>query len=103
MLIKYYDKFKELNHDLKIGAIFTYGKNEECEGRDEYSRDSLERIIKDYNNMFETNYSTDTSSNYFKDVTKKVKSGGLDILIVVNMFLTGFDSKRLNLEYVLSI
>ena len=100
MLIKYYDKFKELNHNLKIGAIFTYGPNEECEGKDEHSRDSLERIITDYNNMFDTNYSTDTFSNYFKDVTKKVKSGQLDILIVVNMFLTGFDSKKLNTLYV---
>lgn len=100
MLVKYYDKFKELDHTLKIGAIFTYGPNEECEGRDEHSRDSLERIIKDYNNMFDTNYSTDTFANYFKDVTKKVKSAEIDILIVVNMFLTGFDSKRLNTLYV---
>ncbi|WP_297418858.1 type I restriction endonuclease subunit R [Clostridium sp.] len=100
MLIKYYDKFKELNHNLKIGAIFTYGQNEDCEGKDEHSRESLERIIKDYNNMFDTNYSTDTFSNYFTDVTKKVKSVQLDILIVVNMFLTGFDSKTLNTLYV---
>lgn len=100
MLVKYYDKFKGLNHDLKIGAIFTYGANEECEGRDEHSRDSLERIIKDYNNMFDTNFSTDTFANYFKDITKKVKSGEIDILIVVNMFLTGFDCKTLNTLYV---
>lgn len=100
MLIKYYDKFKELNHNLKIGAIFTYGQNEDCEGKDEHSRDSLERIIKDYNKMFDKNYSTDTFPNYFADVSKKVKSAQIDILIVVNMFLTGFDSKPLNTLYV---
>ncbi|MBP2032735.1 type I restriction enzyme R subunit [Clostridium algifaecis] len=100
MLVKYYDKFKELNHNLKITAIFSYGANEECEGRDEHSRDSLERIIVDYNKMFDTNFSTDTFQNYFKDVTKKVKAAQIDILIVVNMFLTGFDSKPLNTLYV---
>jgi type I restriction enzyme R subunit len=100
MLIKYYDKFKELNHNLKIAGIFTYGTNEDAEGRDEHSRDSLERMIKDYNGMFETNYSTDTFPNYFADVSKKVKNARIDILLVVNMFLTGFDSKTLNTLYV---
>jgi type I restriction enzyme R subunit len=100
MLIKYYDKFKELDHKLKIAAIFTYGANEECEGRDEHSRDSLERIIKDYNKMFDTNYSTDTFSSYFTDVSKRVKLAQIDILVVVDMFLTGFDSKKLNTLYV---
>lgn len=100
MLVKYYDKFKEINHDLKIAGIFSYGANEESEGRDEHSRDSLERIIWDYNEMFDCNYSTDTFQNYFADVSKKVKSAKIDILIVVNMFLTGFDSKTLNTLYV---
>lgn len=100
MLVKYYDKFKELDHDLKIAGIFSFGANEDLEGKDEHSRDSLERIITDYNNIFDTNYSTDTFSSYFADVSKKVKSAKIDILIVVNMFLTGFDSKTLNTLYV---
>ncbi|KAI3344418.1 type I restriction endonuclease subunit R [Clostridium botulinum] len=100
MLVKYYDKFKELNHNLKIAGIFTYGANEESEGKDEHSRDSLERMISDYNSIFDTNYSTDTFSNYFADVSKRVKKAQIDILLVVNMFLTGFDSKTLNTLYV---
>ena len=100
MLVKYYDKFKELDHDLKIAGIFSFGANEESEGRDEHSRDSLERMISDYNEMFDSNYSTDTFSSYFADVSKKVKSSKIDILLVVNMFLTGFDSKTLNTLYV---
>ena len=100
MLIKYYDKFKELNHDLKIAGIYTFGANEDSEGKDEHSRDSLERMITDYNKIFDTNYNTDTFSSYFSDVSKKVKSAQIDILIVVNMFLTGFDSKTLNTLYV---
>lgn len=100
MLIKYYDKFKELNHNLCIAGIFTFGANEDAEGKDEHSRDSLERIISDYNKIFFTNYSTDTFSSYFSDVSKKVKTAQIDILIVVNMFLTGFDSKTLNTLYV---
>jgi type I restriction enzyme R subunit len=70
------------------------------EGRDEHSRDSLERIIKDYNKTFSTNYSTNTFDSYFRDVSKRFKNGDIDLLIVVNMFLTGFDSKRLNTLYV---
>ena len=100
MLVKYYDKFKELDHDLKIAGIYSFGANEDSEGREEHSRDSLERMITDYNKMFDTNYSTDTFSSYFADVSKKVKNGKIDILIVVNMFLTGFDSKTLNTLYV---
>lgn len=100
MLVKYYDKFKELDHDLKIAGIFSFGANEDLEGKDEHSRDSLERIITDYNKIFDTNYLTDTFSSYFADVSKKVKSAKIDILIVVNMFLTGFDSKTLNTLYV---
>ncbi|MGL4913803.1 MAG: type I restriction endonuclease subunit R, partial [Romboutsia sp.] len=100
MLVKYYDAFKKIDHDLKIAGIFSFGANEDLEGKDEHSRDSLERIITDYNKIFNTNYSTDTFGSYFADVSKKVKSAKIDILIVVNMFLTGFDSKTLNTLYV---
>lgn len=100
MLVKYYDTFKAINHDLKITGIFSFGANEESEDKDEHSRDSLERMITDYNKMFDCNYSTDTFQNYFSDVSKKVKNAKIDILIVVNMFLTGFDSKTLNTLYV---
>lgn len=100
MLIKYYDAFKAMDHRLKIAGIFTFGANEESEGRDEHSRDSLERMIADYNQLFHTNYSTDTFSNYFSDVSKRVKNAQIDILLVVNMFLTGFDAKTLNTLYV---
>lgn len=100
MLIKYYDLFKMYDHKFKIAGIFTYGANEESEGRDEHSRDSLERMMKDYNGLFETNYTTDTYASYFSDVSKRVKSAQIDILLVVNIFLTGFDSKTLNTLYV---
>lgn len=100
MLIKYYDAFKAMDHRLKIAGIFTFGANEESEGRDEHSRDSLERMIADYNQLFHTNYSTDMFSNYFSDVSKRVKNAQIDILLVVNMFLTGFDAKTLNTLYV---
>lgn len=105
MLVKYYDAFKNIDHDLKIGAIFTFQSNEDFEKKTEHSRDSLERIIKDYNVMFpqddiEKEYSTDTFQAYFKDLCKKIKSAEIDIVIVVNMLLTGFDSKLLNTLYV---
>lgn len=100
MLIKYYDAFKNMSHDLRIAGIFTYGTNEDSEGRDEHSRDSLERIISDYNKIFKRNFSTETFESYFKDISKKVKAGEIDILLVVNMFLTGFDAKKLNTLYV---
>ncbi|WP_419885725.1 type I restriction endonuclease subunit R [Paenibacillus sp. B-A-8] len=102
MLIKYYDTFKSISHNLKIAGIFTYGQNEDNEGdgHDEHSRDSLERIIKDYNGMFGTNFSTDKYQGYFADVSKRVKTAQIDILFVVNIFLTGFDSKTLNILYM---
>ena len=99
-LVKYYDCFKTKKTDLKIAAIFTYGPNEDYERKDELSCQSLERIINDYNKMFDTNYSVNTFDGYFKDVSKRVKNAEIDILIVVNMFLTGFDSKKLNTLYV---
>ncbi|KKB42088.1 type I restriction endonuclease subunit R [Bacillus thermotolerans] len=100
MLVKYYRIFKNLNPDLRIAGIYTYGANEDSEGREEHSRDSLEEMIQDYNGMYGTNYSTDKFSSYFADVSKKVKAAQIDILLVVNMFLTGFDSKTLNTLYV---
>ena len=102
-LVKYYDIFKKIKHDLNISGIFSYGQNEDAEGKDEHSRDSLERIIADYNEKFSTNFSTDTFSAYHKDISDRVKgkkTKPLDILIVVNMFLTGFDSKTLSVLYV---
>ena len=105
MLVKYYDAFKAIDHDLKIGAIFTFQANEDFKGKAEHSRDSLERIINDYNKMFPKEdskkaYSTDTFPAYFKDLCKKIKNSEIDIVIVVNMLLTGFDSKLLNTLYV---
>ncbi len=102
-LVKYYDIFKKIKHDLNISGIFSYGQNEDAESKDEHSRDSLERIIKDYNEMYSTNFSTDTFSAYHKDISDRVKGKKmkpLDILLVVNMFLTGFDSKQLSVLYV---
>ncbi len=100
-LVKYYDLFKKYNtQNLKIAAIFTFGQNEESEGKSEHSRDSLGRIISDYNEMFGTKYDTSMFDAYFKDVTKRVKTTEIDILIVVNMCLTGFDAKFLNTLYV---
>ena len=102
-LVKYYDIFKSIKHDLNISGIFSYGQNEDAEGKDEHSRDALERIIKDYNEMYSTNFSTDTFAAYHKDISDRVKgkkTKPLDILLVVNMFLTGFDSKTLSVLYV---
>ncbi|MDU2670767.1 MAG: type I restriction endonuclease subunit R [Clostridium sp.] len=104
LLIKYYDTFKSLDHDLKIAAVFTFQDNEDLSGKDEHSRDSLERMIEDYNKMFpskdNTKFSTDTFQAYFKDLSRKLKNAEVDIVLVVNMFLTGFDSKPLNTLYV---
>ena len=99
-LVKYYNMFKSLNHDLKIGAIFTYGANEDLDKNPEHSRESLDKIIDDYNKMYNTNFSSSTFDAYFRDICKKIKNTEIDIVIVVNMLLTGFDSKRLNTLYV---
>lgn len=100
LLIKYYETFKRLNHDLKIGAIFTFGANEDLDNNPEHSRESLDRIISDYNKMYGTNFSTNTFEAYFRDICKKIKNTEIDLVIVVNMLLTGFDAKRLNTLYV---
>lgn len=100
MAMKYYNAFKGKKHDLVVTTIFTYTPNEDTEEKDELSRDLLESAIKDYNKQFKTNYSTDTYASYFTDMSKRFKNKEIDIMIVVDMFLTGFDSKLLNTLYV---
>lgn len=104
LLLKYYDAFKRLDHDLKIAAVYTFEANEDLKGKAEHSRESLDRMIEDYNKMFpnenNTKFSTDTFQAYFKDLSKRLKNAEVDIVLVVNMFLTGFDSKPLNTLYV---
>ncbi len=99
---------------LKIATIFSYAANEEENGNldeensedtsalDKPSRDFLEEAIADYNEMFHTNYDTsgDRFQNYYKDVSLRMKNKELDLLIVVNMFLTGFDATTLNTLWV---
>ena len=120
--IQYYNEFKKQlaepgAPDLKIATIFTYSANEPEEdewgtGEDEnpedagkmdkLSRDALDAAIKDYNATWGTSYSTDGDSfqNYYKDVSLRMKNKQIDILIVVGMFLTGFDAKTLNTLWV---
>ncbi len=100
---------------LKVALIYSYGANEEetdgildeenpedTSALDANSRDFLEKAIRDYNEMFHTNYSTDGDKfqNYYKDVSLRMKNKELDLLIVVNMFLTGFDATTLNTLWV---
>ncbi|KAB2187731.1 type I restriction endonuclease subunit R, partial [Staphylococcus epidermidis] len=97
---------KKLEQPLTVAGIFTFKPNEDDrDGEVPYhSREKLEIMISDYNKKFETNFSTDTTNEYFNHISKNVKKGvkdsKIDILIVVNMFLTGFDSKVLNTLYV---
>lgn len=107
---QYYDVFKELNSAreepgrYKVAAIFSYGANEDMDGKgDEHSVELLSRCIKDYNDIFGTAYDVDTFDAYRKDITKRMKQKDLpqvDILLVVNMMLTGFDAKPLNTLYL---
>ena len=122
-LIKYYDLFKakkeEGKHNLKVATIFSYNPNEDPEANDtgnipdedfnpaaqqgqdsKHSLDKLESYIADYNSMFTTNHSVKDFYNYYQNIAKRVKDKEVDILLVVNMFLTGFDSKTLNTIYV---
>ncbi|MBX3196461.1 MAG: type I restriction endonuclease subunit R [Microbacteriaceae bacterium] len=98
---------------LKVGLIYSYGQNEELDGLlseeefetdhlDASSRDFLENAIQDYNNTFGTSYSTDGESfqNYYKDLSLRMKNREIDLVIVVNMFLTGFDATTLNTLFV---
>jgi len=100
MLMSYYDQFKKLNHNLKIVGIFRYSANGKAGIRDHHLRDGLERIVADYNDLYKTNFSAETFSSYFTDVSKRIKNDQIDILLVVKMFLTGFDSKTLNTLYI---
>ncbi|WP_210503030.1 type I restriction endonuclease subunit R [Nocardioides xinjiangensis] len=119
----YYDEFAKQQaqrqqnvpgfQPLKVGTIFSYPANEESGGilgeegfdtgdLDDSSRDFLERAIADYNAMFGTSYDTSATKfeNYYKDLAKRIKSRELDLVIVVNMFLTGFDATTLNTLWV---
>lgn len=116
----YYNEFKKQmmnnkNQSLKIGLIYSYGANEEeLDGildeensedtisLDQSSRDFLDSAIDDYNKMFSTNYDTTSEKfqNYYKDISLRMKNKELDLLIVVNMFLTGFDATTLNTLWV---
>ena len=116
----YYAEFKkQMDADpqkkLRVAVIYSYGANEEeseslideensedASALDQNSRDFLDQAILDYNSMFHTFYSTDGEEfqNYYKDVSLRMKNKQLDLLIVVNMFLTGFDSTTLNTLWV---
>lgn len=117
----YYNEFKAQQahlpeaQRLKIATIYSYGANEEeidgilveenpesTTNLDQPSRDFLEGAIKDYNRMFSTNYDTssDKFQNYYKDLSLRMKNRQVDLLIVVNMFLTGFDATTLNTLFV---
>lgn len=116
---KYYLEFKkqiaQKHRDLTIATIFSFAPNEEdsadgiledesfdTEGLDQSSRDFLEMAIDDYNGIFKTNFDTSSKGfqDYYKDLSDKVKKREVDLLIVVNMFLTGFDATTLNTLWV---
>lgn len=110
MLIKYYEILKQKNKDLKIATIFTYAQNEDTEDEltglnegfatEETSRDKLEGFMADYNQQFGTDYDTDHFNLYYDDISKRMKTKQINLLLVVNMFLTGFNAKCLNTLYV---
>ncbi|MCR4688103.1 MAG: type I restriction endonuclease subunit R [Saccharofermentans sp.] len=107
---KYYKEFKRINDEapedkkLRIAAIFTYQANEDMDdGADEHSQELLDSCINDYNEMFGTSFGLETFDAYRKDIQKRMKQKEepqVDLLIVVNMFLTGFDAKPLNTLYL---
>ena len=121
MAIKYYKEFqrqlslnKNKNQDIKIATIFSFNPNEEdpndifsdedldTSSMNQSSRDFLDSAINDYNKMFGTNYASSSESfqNYYKDLSLRMKNKEIDLLIVVNMFLTGFDATTLNTLWV---
>lgn len=123
MLRLYYDEFAKQQTErkaldpgyqpLKVATIFSYAANEEAGGilgdegfdagdLDTTSRDFLERAISDYNALFGTSYDTSAAKfeNYYKDLARRVKDRDVDLVIVVNMFLTGFDATTLNTLWV---
>ena len=118
MAMKYYTEFKrqleEQKRELTIATIYSYAANEEdpedglleegfeTERLDQSSRDFLDAAIQDYNQTFSTNFDTSSEGfqNYYKDLSMRVKKREVDLLIVVNMFLTGFDATTLNTLWV---
>lgn len=101
VLMQYYRYMKAHNpKGYKIAAIFTFQPNEDMEeGRDKHSIEYLQECIKDYNEMFGKDYGIDSFDAYRKDIAKRMKQKDLpqvDLLLVVDMFLTGFDSKATN-------
>lgn len=120
LAMKYYSEFKRqqalTGQELKVAIIYSFSPNEDLEdptglmpdeeletdALDQTSREFLESAIADYNAHFNVNYDTtsDKFENYYKDLSQKVKDREVDILIVVNMFLTGFDAKTLNTLWV---
>ncbi len=116
---RYYEMFRKLQQDkptpLKVATIFSYAPNEEQNAAGEIPDESFEvsaldssakeflaSAINDYNHLFKTNYGVDSKSfqNYYRDLSKRVKNQEVDLLIVVGMFLTGFDAPRLNTLFV---
>ncbi len=117
MLIRYYKIFKSLNPKIRIGAVFTYSANnnqdDELTGLNTGQfvsesvgeADELQAIMDDYNEMFGTSFTTENFRAYYDDINlrmkkKKADMKPLDLCLVVGMFLTGFDSKKLNTLYV---
>ncbi|MDR1409264.1 MAG: type I restriction endonuclease subunit R [Oscillospiraceae bacterium] len=118
MAMKYYTEFKEQleakGRNLRIATIFSFSANEddpedalpdegfETDKLDKTSRDFLDSAIADYNKMFKVDFDTsaDKFQNYYKDLSQRVKDREIDLLIVVNMFLTGFDATTLNTLWV---
>lgn len=117
MLIRYYKIFKSLNPKIRIGAVFTYAANSSQDddqtgmGTGQYTSqsvgeaDELQAIMDDYNKMFGTTFTTENFRAYYDDINlrmkkKKTDMKPLDLCLVVGMFLTGFDSKKLNTLYV---
>ena len=114
MAKKYYEEFKKQPNDLKIALIYSFGVNdaiddglfdensESTDNLNQSDRDFLDGAIADYNKMFGTSYDTSSEKfqNYYKDVSLRMKNKEIDLLIVANMFLTGFDAKTLNTLWV---
>ncbi len=98
----FYDYYQDIGKHLNERQVETETDvTEVATGEvNQHSRDKLEGFIKDYNDTFGTNFSTDNFYGYYKDIGKRTKERQVDILLVVNMFLTGFDSKYLNTIYV---
>ena len=117
----YYEEFQKQQENLpeekrlKVATIYSFAANEERNAigdipdenfepsaMESTSKEFLDKVISDYNDYFKTNFSTNGSEfqNYYKDLSKKVKDKKIDILIVVGMFLTGFDAPTLNTLFV---